>query len=390
MKYNLMKFYLICAIIFLSASFSFAQTYKTSWSVYAGGGYPRFIDSDLPAISDNFNIFTAVQYNINEYIGLKFKLGYNDFGFQGNLHTGAYTQNLSLIYSILPYEIIFPYISIGGGGIVYSTPKSKGNAMYQFNLGFGTELKLSSLFNLSAELSYNQTSDDGFDGVYDNIYESGSSDDYMSFDISLKYFFFTGKELEKYKAPEPRFISGMSESDYRRYIVDSVSAARSVEDDLKYKRILEMLENIVQRTVPQQDGQAQRETAQNIPDTLSLASGSIPDSAAISQDREIIENTVIVFAQETQLELSSYLELDKVGQLLLKYPDLNVEVAGFANSLSSENVNKRLSEDRSSYIKDFLTKMGVEARRLRAVGYGFNEDVNKSGNFNSVEFLVTD
>jgi outer membrane protein OmpA-like peptidoglycan-associated protein len=358
--------------------------------VYAGGNYPRFIESDIPAISDNYGLFTAVQYNINEYIGFKFKLGYNDFGFQGNMHTDAYTQNLSLIYSILPFEDIFPFVSIGGGGIVYSTPKSKGNAVYQFNFGFGSELKLNPIFSLTAELNYNKTNDDGFDGVYDNIYESGSSDDYFSFDMSFKYIFDRGKTAERYKTPKV-LISGMNESDYKRYIADSISTARSAEEDVKYKRILDMLENIVQRTVPQQEGQAlaQQNTTQRIPDSLGTVAETYSDSATVAQDSMIIESTVIIFAQETQLELSSYLELDKVGQLLLKHPDLTVEVAGFSNALSNENANKKLSEDRASYIKDFLTKMGVEARRLRAVGYGLNEEANKSDNFNSVEFLVT-
>ena len=63
--------------------------------------------------------------------------------------------------------------------------------------------------------------------------------------------------------------------------------------------------------------------------------------------------------------------LDQAVEILKKYPDLRVEVAGNTDSKGKAAYNQKLSERRARIVYDYLVSNGIQASRLIGpVGYG--------------------
>jgi OOP family OmpA-OmpF porin len=63
--------------------------------------------------------------------------------------------------------------------------------------------------------------------------------------------------------------------------------------------------------------------------------------------------------------------LDQAVEVLNRYPNIRVEVAGHTDSIGSEEYNQRLSERRARVVYDYLVSRGISADRLVGpVGYG--------------------
>ena len=68
--------------------------------------------------------------------------------------------------------------------------------------------------------------------------------------------------------------------------------------------------------------------------------------------------------------------LDAVGEVLVKYPTLQVEIGGHTDSIGPEAYNQRLSQARAQSVLDYLIgEFGVSPDRLTAVGYGESRPV---------------
>ncbi len=64
-------------------------------------------------------------------------------------------------------------------------------------------------------------------------------------------------------------------------------------------------------------------------------------------------------------------------QILQRYPDLKVEVAGHTDSIGTDAYNQGLSERRAKAVYDYLTSNGVDASRLQGpVGYGESRPID--------------
>ncbi len=63
--------------------------------------------------------------------------------------------------------------------------------------------------------------------------------------------------------------------------------------------------------------------------------------------------------------------LNEASQILTRYPDLRVEVAGHTDLCGTDTYNQKLSEKRAKTVYDFLVNKGVDASRLVGpIGYG--------------------
>ena len=72
----------------------------------------------------------------------------------------------------------------------------------------------------------------------------------------------------------------------------------------------------------------------------------------------------------TKLTKKSYTTLNDIASLMRKVKSANLEVQGHTDNTGSEATNQKLSEKRAQAVVDFLKKKGIEADRLRAIGYG--------------------
>lgn len=69
-------------------------------------------------------------------------------------------------------------------------------------------------------------------------------------------------------------------------------------------------------------------------------------------------------------QTESYSELNKLESMLRQNPHLKIEISGHTDSFGHWKYNRTLSQKRAEAVKDFLTKKGIDPRRIRAVGYG--------------------
>lgn len=71
-----------------------------------------------------------------------------------------------------------------------------------------------------------------------------------------------------------------------------------------------------------------------------------------------------------QLEAGSEGQLQNLAAILKAYPDAKIKIGGYTDKTGDEAKNLKLSQDRASFIKDWLTKQGIGEQVLDAEGYG--------------------
>jgi outer membrane protein OmpA-like peptidoglycan-associated protein len=109
----------------------------------------------------------------------------------------------------------------------------------------------------------------------------------------------------------------------------------------------------------------------------------------------VLRNLYFDFDKAT-FKHESYNELNKLERMMRENPNLKVEIAGHTDVVGSKSYNLFLSRKRAEAVKDFLTKKGIDSRRVKIVGYGSsrplasNDDENEGRELNRrVEFKVT-
>ncbi|ADV28109.1 OmpA/MotB domain protein [Pseudoxanthomonas suwonensis 11-1] len=73
--------------------------------------------------------------------------------------------------------------------------------------------------------------------------------------------------------------------------------------------------------------------------------------------------------------------LSEAAEILKRYPDLRVEVAGHTDSRGTDAYNQKLSERRAKAVYDYLTSNGIDASRLVGpIGYGESRPIAPNAN----------
>ncbi|MFT3930317.1 MAG: OmpA family protein [Spongiibacteraceae bacterium] len=69
-------------------------------------------------------------------------------------------------------------------------------------------------------------------------------------------------------------------------------------------------------------------------------------------------------------------EVERVAKFMKKYASANAEIAGHTDSTASDAYNQKLSQRRADAVKTMLvTRFGIDAARLTAVGYGESKPI---------------
>lgn len=114
------------------------------------------------------------------------------------------------------------------------------------------------------------------------------------------------------------------------------------------------------------------------------------------------EGIVIVFKEkvlfgfdQADLNSTSKQSIDKLDDVLKKYPDTNIEILGHTDDKGSDNYNQRLSKRRAESVADFLKANGIPGTRITTKGMGESDpkapndsEANRAEN-RRVEFVIT-
>ncbi len=103
------------------------------------------------------------------------------------------------------------------------------------------------------------------------------------------------------------------------------------------------------------------------------------EEAAVRREGELL---AITLKGDVSFDLDSatvrpglYNELDRIAQIMIKYPETAILVEGHTDSTGSETYNQQLSERRANSVMNLLVERGVPSGRISILGYGESRPV---------------
>lgn len=118
--------------------------------------------------------------------------------------------------------------------------------------------------------------------------------------------------------------------------------------------------------------------------------------------KRVGEGIVIEFKEKilfgfdrSDLSSSAQGNLDKLGNILQKYPDTNIEVLGHTDDKGTDEYNQTLSERRANSVSSYLRSKGISSVRVTTKGMGesdpkvSNDSESSRAENRRVEFVIT-
>ncbi|MEJ8757197.1 OmpA family protein [Pontibacter sp. H259] len=71
-----------------------------------------------------------------------------------------------------------------------------------------------------------------------------------------------------------------------------------------------------------------------------------------------------------RIQPQSQEQIDNIAKILKAYPQVNIKIGGYTDNVGQPASNLKLSQDRAQAVKAAIQKLGIDASRLEAEGYG--------------------
>ncbi len=118
-----------------------------------------------------------------------------------------------------------------------------------------------------------------------------------------------------------------------------------------------------------------------LPEDSSIIESDIQDNHISEEDRRIIsllrDNVIINFNHNSnEMSVAAVRILGKIASVLIKYPELKIDVIGYTDSSGIYSYNKSLSRFRANIVKSYLTGKGVMSKQITTIGMGPQNPVN--------------
>ena len=99
-----------------------------------------------------------------------------------------------------------------------------------------------------------------------------------------------------------------------------------------------------------------------------------------SNEQITIVESVYYAKNEYKFDEAGQRVMDKVIQIMKGNPNLNIEISSHTDSRADDKFNLKLSEKRAKFAVDYIISKGIDAKRLKFIGYGESKLLNKCGN----------
>jgi outer membrane protein OmpA-like peptidoglycan-associated protein len=86
-------------------------------------------------------------------------------------------------------------------------------------------------------------------------------------------------------------------------------------------------------------------------------------------------NNIFFDFNKSDLKTESFSELNRVAELLNKNTAMEIEIGGHTDNVGADDYNIKLSQSRVESVTHYLTKIGINKSRIKAVGYGKSKPV---------------
>jgi len=89
-----------------------------------------------------------------------------------------------------------------------------------------------------------------------------------------------------------------------------------------------------------------------------------------SAGEKVVLNNIFFDVDKFDLKSTSMIELNKLVEMLTRFPKLRIEIGGHTDNTGDNKANQLLSEKRAKAVMNYLISNGVDASRLTYKGYG--------------------
>jgi outer membrane protein OmpA-like peptidoglycan-associated protein len=120
-------------------------------------------------------------------------------------------------------------------------------------------------------------------------------------------------------------------------------------------------------------GEQERTAAAELAAEVKRLENELADVRAKQTERGWIltlKNELLFDSGGATLKSGAQRALDNLSEFLRKYPDRDLAIEGFTDSVGSKELNQSLSERRAYEVKAALVTRGIEPQRIDARGYG--------------------
>jgi len=100
----------------------------------------------------------------------------------------------------------------------------------------------------------------------------------------------------------------------------------------------------------------------------------IPLSPIVMGEAIVLNNVFFAF-NSADLKSESKIELNLLVDLLIKNPQMKIEIGGHTDNKGTKAYNQKLSENRAKSVYEYLISKGIEESRLSYKGYDFSEPI---------------
>ena len=102
----------------------------------------------------------------------------------------------------------------------------------------------------------------------------------------------------------------------------------------------------------------------------SLTFGVDELKTALDKEGKVILHGILFDLDNASLKQESVKQLSNMVALLLKYPDLKIEIQGHTDNQGKDDYNMKLSKNRAETVSSYLQLFGVDKTRLVSNGFG--------------------
>jgi outer membrane protein OmpA-like peptidoglycan-associated protein len=106
-------------------------------------------------------------------------------------------------------------------------------------------------------------------------------------------------------------------------------------------------------------------------------------TAQTSRGLVLTLDDVLFDSGQAQLKSGARRTLDQIAQFLNENPDRRVQIEGFTDSQGADGYNLELSQSRADAVAMAIIQRGIDAQRVRALGYGEEFPVASNANAGS-------
>lgn len=96
----------------------------------------------------------------------------------------------------------------------------------------------------------------------------------------------------------------------------------------------------------------------------------------IATNNKITLNNVFFDFDKSDLKAESFLELDRLVELLKKNATIKIEIAGHTDNKGDTKYNQTLSQKRAESVVNYLLQKGIDKTRIVAKGYGETQAIS--------------